>query len=667
MAVKKNTKQDRQGKQILALIKEIQEERKVQREIVLGGIQETLRRQLEKHFGTRFGEDVHVNVNPNSGILRAKRLKEDIDHDLLFKLVMDSKKDLMLTITGRQIVEMANQLQEQRRIPREMIISGIEDALRLAMQKHFGMFEEVETVIEIDSISGVITARHGEDEIDPELLGRIAAQSAKQLLIQKFREAESQATFDQYAAQKGDLVRGAVQRIDKGSAIVQMERARSEALLPRSEQIPGETLSESERVEAVILDVRKNGHRVKIVLSRTHPELVRRLFEREIPEIKDKIIEVKAVSREAGYRSKVAVSSIDVKVDCVGACVGVRGSRIKNIVDALGGNERIDIVRWNDSLQVLIPNALQPAQIEEVFLYPRLGRAIVMVQEDQLSLAIGRRGQNVRLASKLVGWDIEIMTIDELDEGITRAEGWFSNIPGVEPEMVEILLEEGFLSFDDLTFIENSEMAELIGVTEEEAEAIIEYAESAAEQVEEEARLRAEQEAAQGPKEEKSPALSAAEQLLGEDPKIEEPQSEPDREWDSLFKESNEQTVEELPDGTVVTEEASEEEAAEPVAEEDSDELVEESSSAVTDVVETEVEETPEAELEEIAEEQPETPEEEALAEEVDSTEDVEVEVEVAEMEDAPAEAEEASEPDVVVEEAETEKEKLPESEEEKE
>src|SRR5213075_2221380 len=173
---------------------------------------------------------------------------------------------------------------------------------------------------------------------------------------------------------------------------------------------------------------------VKIILSRSHPELIRRLFEREVPEVGERTIEIKALAREAGYRTKIAVSSIDLKVDCVGACVGVRGSRIKNIVDELGG-ERIDIVRWNDSLQVMIPNALQPAQIEEVFLYPRLGRAIVLVKEDQLSLAIGRRGQNVRLGSKLVGWDIEIMTHDELNEGIERAVGWFGVIPNLNEEL----------------------------------------------------------------------------------------------------------------------------------------------------------------------------------------------------------------------------------------
>src|SRR4029077_18079959 len=180
----------------------------------------------------------------------------------------------------------------------------------------------------------------------------------------------------------------------------------------------------------------------------------------EIPEIADRTIEIKALSREAGYRAKIAVSSLALKVDCVGACVGMRGSRIKNIVDELGG-ERIDIVRWNDSLQVMIPNALQPAQIEEVFLYARLGCAIVMVKEDQLSLAIGRRGQNVRLASKLVGWDIEIMKMDELNEGIARAEGWFTQIPNVTTEMVERFIEEGFLSYADLTFVEPAELGEL--------------------------------------------------------------------------------------------------------------------------------------------------------------------------------------------------------------
>src|SRR2546428_8500196 len=376
------------------------------------------------------------------------------------------------TMNGADVLRIVDLMHREKNIPKDVIFEGIEAALQLATQKQYGM--EAEIAITIDRESGEIKAQKGEELIDPALLGRIAAQSAKQVMIQKIREAECNAIFDEYVAMKGDLVHGTVQRFEGGAATVTL--GKSEAILPRGEQIPGETHHVGERVKAVILEVRKAGQRVKIILSRTHPDFVRRLFENEIPEIADRTIEIKALAREAGYRSKIAVSSIDMKVDCVGACVGVRGSRIKNIVDELGG-ERIDIVRWNDSLQVMIPNALQPATIEEVFLYTRLGRAVVLVKEDQLSLAIGRRGQNVRLASKLVGWDIEIMTLDELNEGIERAVGWFQQIPHVSDDLVEILITEGFMSYIDVTFIEPTDLAELGTVTVEQAEEIIQYAE----------------------------------------------------------------------------------------------------------------------------------------------------------------------------------------------
>jgi N utilization substance protein A len=402
----------------------------------------------------------------------------------------------VLLMNGTDLLRIVDLMHREKSISKDVIFEGIEAAVQLATEKHYGPDENIQVTINRDS--GEIQARRGEEIIDPELLGRIAAQSAKQVMIQKIREAECNATYDEYIAMKGDLVHGTVQRFEGGAAIVSL--GKTEAILPRSEQIPGETHHVGERVKAVVLDVRRVGQRVKIILSRTHPDFVRRLFENEIPEIADRTIEIKALAREAGYRAKIAVSSIDMKVDCVGACVGVRGSRIKNIVDELGG-ERIDIVRWNDSLQVLIPNTLQPAQIEEVFLYPRLGRAIVLVKEDQLSLAIGRRGQNVRLGSKLVGWDIEIMTHDELNEGIERAENWFRQIPGVSDELVEVFIEEGFLSYDDLTFLEPAQLAELAGCAEDQAEEMIAFAEDAAARVEEEAKAAKAAEADEGPKE----------------------------------------------------------------------------------------------------------------------------------------------------------------------
>ncbi|MBL8849698.1 MAG: transcription termination factor NusA [Planctomycetaceae bacterium] len=389
-----------------------------------------------------------------------------------------------------EVLRIVDAIHRDKNIDKEIVFEGIEQAILSAAKKHYG--EESNLVATVDRVSGQSSVKLDGQEIPQEemdLLGRIAAQTAKQVLIQKVREAERDALYDEFNAQRHDLVNGTVTRIDHGVAIVNLGKV--EALLPKSEQIPGEQHRVNERVRAVVLEVRKVGSRIKVILSRNHPELVRRLFEVEIPEVSESIIKVQSLAREAGYRSKVAVSCIDNSIDAVGACVGVRGSRIRSIVDELAG-ERIDIVRWNDSLQVLIPNALQPAEVEDVILCPMLGRVIVLVKEDQLSLAIGKKGQNVRLASKLVGWDIEVMTREELDEQLDQSVAAFSVVPHITEELAEVLVSQGFFSFDDLSVIEPDQLAELGSLTEEQCDEIVAYADVESAREEKEAEVKKE-------------------------------------------------------------------------------------------------------------------------------------------------------------------------------
>ncbi|HJT33513.1 MAG TPA: transcription termination factor NusA [Pirellulales bacterium] len=423
-------------------------------------------------------------------------------------------------MNASELLRIIDTIHRDKNIEKEIVFQAIEAALVSAAKKQYG--EEQEVVVAIDRADGSIKGTHNGVPLDEgETLGRIVAQTAKQVIIQKVREAERDALYDEYDKEKGQLITGVVQRYEGGAATVALPNC--EAILPRSEQIPGETHHANERVRATICEVKKAGSRVKVILSRTRPALVGRLFEQEIPEIADGVIEIKAMSREPGYRSKVAVSSTDQRVDCVGACVGVRGNRIKNIVDELAG-ERIDIVRWSDDMQVLIPNALQPAEVEEVILCSMLGRAIVLVREDQLSLAIGRRGQNVRLASKLCGWDIEIMTREELDEQIERAVGGFSSLEGVDESLAEKLVGEGFLSYDDLSVIEPDALMEMGGMSLEQVDKVVALAEEKAAEAEaaaaEERRRQREQErieAATREAEERERAQEAAAAQAGTD------------------------------------------------------------------------------------------------------------------------------------------------------
>jgi N utilization substance protein A len=379
-----------------------------------------------------------------------------------------------------EILRIVDAIHRDKNIDKEVVFEGIEAALVSAAKKHYG--EEEDISVHIDRKDGSISGIHNGAPLDPEeTVGRIGAQTAKQVMIQKIREAERDALFDEYQAQVGQMVTGVVQRYESGTATVTLNN--TESILPRGEQIPGETHHVNERVRATVFEVRKDKTRVKIILSRTRPQLVQRMFEQEIPEIADGVIEIRAMAREPGYRTKVAVSSSDQRVDCVGACVGVRGNRIKNIVDELAG-ERIDIVRWSDDAETLIRAALQPAEVDQVLLCDMIGRAIVLVREDQLSLAIGRKGQNVRLASKLCGWDIEIMTNDELEKQIDRAVAGFTRIEGMTEELAQRLVEQGYLSYDDLSVIEPDALAEMGGLTEEQVNTIVEQAETMAEEAE---------------------------------------------------------------------------------------------------------------------------------------------------------------------------------------
>lgn len=380
----------------------------------------------------------------------------------------------------QDILRYVDSLHREKNIDQEIVFSAIEAALQTAARRQYG--EDSDIVVTLDRKNGQIKAFLRGEALGDDQIGRIGAQTAKQVIIQKVKEAERDTLMLEYRELIGQIVNGVVGRADGGVATVQLGNV--EAILPRSEQIPGETLHANERVRAVVYEVRATGNRIRVVLSRTRPQFVQRLFEQEIPELSEEVISIDAISREPGYRSKVAVSSIDSQVDPIAVCVGFRGSRIKAVREELAG-EHIDVVRYSEDPLVLIPNALQPAAVEQVLLCDLIGRAIVLVQEDQLSLAIGRRGQNVRLASKLCGWDIEIMTSAELEEKMDIAISGFSSIPMVTEEVAQGLVEQGYLSYDDLSVIEPEVLMEMSGLTAEQVDEIVEQAEMRAQDAEE--------------------------------------------------------------------------------------------------------------------------------------------------------------------------------------
>jgi len=420
----------------------------------------------------------------------------------------------------QEMLRILDSIARDRNVERESLIADLEAAMVAAARKHYNTLDASEFQCEVDRLTGEIRLyRHGQPlDLSPEALGRIAAQTFKQVMIQKFREDERSSIYEEFSKRVGEIVTGTAQRYEGGAVVVQIDRA--EGFMPRSEQIPGEQFQPGDRVRCLILDVRDTGSQVKIVLSRSSPEFIKKLFEVEVPEVAERVIEIKAIAREAGHRTKVAVASIDSKVDAVGACVGVRGSRIRNIVDELNG-EKIDIVRWNDSSQVLIQNALKPAMVNEVSLCFELGRATVVVPEDQLSLAIGKRGQNVRLAAKLTGWDIDILTPAEFNKGLEIMAETLEPIEGVTEEMLDRLAAMGAVSVFDVEEIGAEVLAEELQCDAAVAQAMVEAASERAKVVAEQ-QQREKEEAERKRAEEQA----FAERLLRGDDLAEQPQEE---------------------------------------------------------------------------------------------------------------------------------------------
>ena len=374
-----------------------------------------------------------------------------------------------------ETLRILDSIARDRNIDREHLFRDLEMAMISAARKHFNSLDTEEFGCEMDRLSGKIAIwrnlEDGEREIIPiESLGRIPAQTAKQVMIQKFREDERNSLLEEFSKRQGEIVTGTIVRQEGPALIVQVDRA--EAFMPKSEQIPGEMFKPGDRIRCLVLDVRDAGSQVKIILSRGSPDFIRRLFEAEVPEVMERVIEIKALAREPGQRCKVAVASVDSKVDAKGACIGVRGSRIRNIVDEVNG-EKIDIVLWNESSQVLISNAVRPAAVDEVSLCFELGRATIIVREDQLSLAIGKRGQNVRLAARLTGWDIDILTPTEFAKGLEILAETLRPIEGVTDEMLDRIGALGMISVFDVEEIGPQILVEELDISDELAETLV--------------------------------------------------------------------------------------------------------------------------------------------------------------------------------------------------
>jgi len=376
------------------------------------------------------------------------------------------------------LLRLVDSIHRDKGISKEILFDSIEQALLTAGRKRWGPHGDLS--VKINRLNGDIEAYEDGRRMDPNTFGRIPAQTAKQIMIQKIREAERDVIYSDYEAKIDTLVNGTTQRFDKGSIIVNL--GRTEGIVPRQEQVFNEQYRPGDRIRAFVVKVQKKGQKVMIILSRTHPNLVKELFTVEVPEIGDRIVEIKGIVREPGHRTKIAVHSIDSKVDAIGACVGVRGSRIRNIVEELNG-EKIDIVRWNDSQDLFIRNALSPAEISAVELDRDTQRARVIVPEDQLSLAIGKKGQNVRLTAKLTHWHIDIMTEEQARKLREQERAEIYKIPMLPQGTAEKFLLAGLTSLKSILYKGADYIATMHSLSQEDSNALIEYAKKREEEI----------------------------------------------------------------------------------------------------------------------------------------------------------------------------------------
>ncbi|MDQ0301978.1 transcription termination factor NusA [Ancylobacter polymorphus] len=400
-----------------------------------------------------------------------------------------------------ELLQIADAVAREKTIDRGIVIAAMEDAIAKAARSRYGaetdihaeinprtgelrlarhllVVEQVDNpAVEIDLIGARRlnpAAQIGDsiaDTLPPFDFGRIAAQSAKQVIVQKVREAERDRQYDEFKDRIGEIVNGAVKRVEYGNVVVDL--GRGEASLRRDELLPREVFKTGDRIRAYVYDVRREQRGPQIFLSRTHPQFMAKLFAQEVPEIYDGIVEIKSVARDPGSRAKIAVTSRDSSVDPVGACVGMRGSRVQAVVNELQG-EKIDIIPWSPDVATFIVNALAPAEVVKVVLDEDRERIEVVVPDAQLSLAIGRRGQNVRLASQLTGWDIDIMT--EAEESERRQKDFaerttmFAEALDLDEMMGQLLASEGFASVEEIAYVPLNELASIEGFDEDTAQ-----------------------------------------------------------------------------------------------------------------------------------------------------------------------------------------------------